>query len=150
MTSDSMYLHKYYRKLARSMLLQAVEDIKRSPVKNPSNNLYLRDIQAFVDNKEWLEKICELAEMDVRNVKKTLSDLLVDPRYNPSGIKPQPLDYDPTEEMRVALHSPQQPLLFRTKNTYGPKPKPVIHVKKKVVVRVVVRQRELDFSGQAS
>jgi hypothetical protein len=146
MATDSMYLQKFYRKLARSMILQAVEDIKRSPVKNPSNNLYLRDIQAFVNNKQWLENVCEMAAMDAKNVRQTLEQLLVDPRYNPSGIKPIPLDYDPTEEMRVSLHAPQQPWLFKTKNTYGPKPKPVIHVRKKVVVRVVVTQNELDFS----
>lgn len=146
--NNASYLQKYYRRLARNMIYQAMEDVKKSPVKNPSNNLYLRDVQAFVDDKEWLERVCEMAELDAARVRKTLSDLLVDPRYNPSGVKPKPLYYDPTEEMRVSLHAPQQPLLFRVKKTFAPKP--VIHVmpKKKVVVRVVVRQNELDFSGQ--
>lgn len=97
---EASYLRKFYKQLARDMIVQAVTDIRKTPSLKPKSNLYLRDVQAFVNDRDWLEDICEIAELDYREVHKKLTDLLLDAKYNPTKKPLRPIFYDPTEEIR--------------------------------------------------
>ena len=103
MAENTLYLQRSFGKLARAVILQAIEDIKKPKGVPPEKNLYLRDIRGFLDNENWLESICSLGGLEKKDVKSGLETLLTDRQYNPSGCMPDPLHYDPTEEIRVIV-----------------------------------------------